>query len=201
MSADHRRGIFAATHLIYPSVRVEIREPRCHSEQEIRKFWSLLCIGVLWSPWSSTPNRVTEQLFNPCKQTLFCLLQKEKNNLFCCRQTDIFFVGELLNFFWWVGGGSRSAAHDRGHFGRNLGVDKTKAKQVPMCTPTRFSLCLLMFSLLFVKKGMFYLGIQRCKNELEEWGWGCQNCGSPDGDQKVFVAKDQKVMALADMVA
>jgi len=24
---------------------------------------------------------------------------------------------------------------------------------------------------------------------------------SPDGDQKVFVAKDQKVMALADMVA
>jgi hypothetical protein len=64
-----------------------------------------------------------------------------------------------------------------------------------------------MFSLLFMKKGLFYLGIgccwvrQRCKNEQEEWGWGCQNCGSPDGDQKVFVAKDQKVIALADMVA
>lgn len=81
MSADHRRGIFAATHLIYPSVRVEIREPRCHSEQEIGKFWSLLCIGVVWSPWSSTPNRIIEQLFNPCKQTLFCLLQTDRHFL------------------------------------------------------------------------------------------------------------------------
>ncbi len=132
---------------------------------------------------------------------LFVAEEKNKSVLL---QTDRHF---LLNFFWWVGGGSRSAAHDRGHFGRNLGVDKTKAKQVPMCTPTRFSLVLLTFSLLFVKKGLFYLEIgccwvrQRCKNELEEWGWGCQICGSPDGDQKVFVAKHQKVIALADIVA
>jgi hypothetical protein len=39
-------------------------------------------------------------------------------------------VGELFKKSSSVGGGSRSGAHDTGHFGRNLVVDKTKAKQV-----------------------------------------------------------------------
>ncbi len=37
--------------------------------------------------------------------------------------------------------------HERGHLGKNLGVDKTKANKVPLCTPTHHSL--FFFSRLF----------------------------------------------------
>ncbi len=96
MSADHRRGIFAASHLIYPSVRVEIREPRCHREQEIGKFWSLLCIGVVWSPSSATPNR---------KQSCSSILAN-RHYFVCCRRIcfvadrQTFSLWENLNFFF-----------------------------------------------------------------------------------------------------
>ncbi len=35
--------------------------------------------------------------------------------------------------------------HERGHLGKNLGVDKTKANKVPLCTPTHYSLFFFFF--------------------------------------------------------
>ncbi len=39
--------------------------------------------------------------------------------------------------------------HERGHLGKNLGVDKTKTNKVPLCTPTPHSLFFFFFNRLF----------------------------------------------------
>ncbi len=45
--------------------------------------------------------------------------------------------------------------HERGHLGKNLGVDKTKANKVPLCTPTHHSLFFFFF---FFFSRLFFLG-------------------------------------------
>lgn len=43
--------------------------------------------------------------------------------------------------------------HERGHLGKNLGIDETKANKVPLCTPTHHSLVFFFFF-----SSLFFLG-------------------------------------------
>ncbi len=45
--------------------------------------------------------------------------------------------------------------HERGHLGKNLGVAKTKANKVPLCTPTHDSVFLFF---LFLSRLFFFWG-------------------------------------------
>ncbi len=48
--------------------------------------------------------------------------------------------------------------HERGHLCKNLGVDKTKANKVPLCTPTHHSLFFFFFFFFFFSSRLFFLG-------------------------------------------